>query len=232
MNIKFEFLGNDYYCATNKDNKITYDPLLLADFAKASEHHLDMCCGNGIIALLMHKKGCQNVTGIDINKEAIELANLGKDKSNCDIDFIHGDVRDISKLIDKESFDSITVNPPYFSDGMKSENSRRNEIRSEIFLTLDECLNAAFFALKKEGCLYLCHRYDRRYEVKAALRKAKFHLKLERYVADSADKNPFLVMYAATKKKRGAAFMLDLILKINGEYTPEARRIFFPKRND
>lgn len=230
MSTKCEFLGNGYYCFTDENNKITYDPLLLADFADVSARHLDLCCGNGIIALLMHKKGCGCITGIDFDEKAIELAKSGSKISNCDIEFLLGNVRELSKLIPKESFDSITVNPPYFRDGIKSKNTRKNEIRSETSLELNECLNSAAFALKKDGRLYLCHRFDRCRDVEDALKRNGFYLRKVRCVADSKDKDPFLILFEATKFQTRYIHMNDLILKMNGEYTAEAKRIFFPEK--
>ncbi len=72
---------------------------------------LDLYCGTGTISLFLAQK-VKNVLGIEINKDAVECANLNKKINNINnVNFICGDV---SKQIYNLSFkpDSIVVDPP------------------------------------------------------------------------------------------------------------------------
>ncbi len=230
MSTKFEYLGNAYYCLTDKENKITFDPLLLSDFAEVRENILDLCSGNGIIALLMHKKGCKNITAIEINENAVNLAKSGAEKSNANIDFICGDVRDIESLI-SQKFDAVTVNPPYFK-GKLSDNTRRNEMRNESALSLEEVISASSFALKKSGILYMCQRPERKYEISDVLRRYSMSLSEIVEVSDNSEKKPFLILIKAVKGQAELVNLKRINLKADGEYTQYAKNIFFPERND
>lgn len=230
MKEKFEYLGNGYYCLTDAENKITYDPLLLSYFAEVGDDVLDLCSGNGIIALLMHKKGCKNVTAIEINRNAITLAKQGADKSDADIDFICGDIKNIKDLLTRK-FDVITVNPPYFK-GKKGNNNRRNEIRNEYSLTLNEIISAAAFALKDGGRLYMCHRPDRENEIIKELNNHSLSPSKILKVHDNPTKDAFLILIEAVKGQADFKDMGRFYLKENGEYTKKAKSIFFPERND
>lgn len=71
---------------------------------------LDLCTGNGAIALAASKMGAKEVIGTDINPEAIKNANVNKQKLSIkNVKFIEGNLFDGIK----KKFDVITINPPY-----------------------------------------------------------------------------------------------------------------------
>lgn len=230
MNIKFEFLGKGYYCCTDKYNRITYDPLLLADFADIRGKMIDLCSGNGIIPLLLHRNGCKNVMGIELDADATELAKRGAERSRADINFICGDVRNIQSIIN-ESFDAVTVNPPYFNGKINSDN-RRSQIRNESTLTLNETVSAAAYLLKSNGRFYMCHRPERFNDILLTLNKNGFYASKIKTVAENAQKCPFLVLIEAVKGKAELEDLGRFNLKSDGEYTAAAKTIFFPERNE
>ncbi len=73
----------------------------------------DLGCGNGIFAIGMALLGARNVTGIDIDEEAISTAKenariIGELYGRLPIEFILGDVRSIDITCD-----TIIMNPPF-----------------------------------------------------------------------------------------------------------------------
>jgi SAM-dependent methyltransferase len=64
---------------------------------------LDIGCGNARLLPFIHDE-CSSYTGLDNDKEAIINDNLLKKKFS-NVDFIHGDARDLKKLFLKEKFD-------------------------------------------------------------------------------------------------------------------------------
>ena len=69
---------------------------------------LDLCCGSGTQALNLAKKGF-NVTGVDFSPIAIERAEELAEKMSVknQVEFLVGDARRISKLLEKKNFDAI-----------------------------------------------------------------------------------------------------------------------------
>jgi 2-polyprenyl-3-methyl-5-hydroxy-6-metoxy-1,4-benzoquinol methylase len=71
---------------------------------------LNLCCGNGRIAIYMAKKGF-NVTGIDYSKPCIDDAKRRAEEENVGnrTTFIEGDVRDLIYHLSKrtEKFDVV-----------------------------------------------------------------------------------------------------------------------------
>lgn len=72
---------------------------------------LDLCCGNGRVSIHLAKKGWETV-GVDFSKEylddAVEKAKLYGISDRCR--FIHGDVRDLSKLLEETIGFELVVN--------------------------------------------------------------------------------------------------------------------------
>ena len=69
---------------------------------------LDLCCGLGRQALNLAKKGF-NVTGVDFSPAVIKQARESAENMSLKghVDFLVGDARKVSKLLEKESFDWI-----------------------------------------------------------------------------------------------------------------------------
>ena len=77
------------------------------DYLDKSSSLLDLYCGTGTIGIWMSNK-FNKVVGVEINKSAIENANINKELNNIDnIEFICNDAKNIDT-----SFDTIIVDPP------------------------------------------------------------------------------------------------------------------------
>ncbi len=74
---------------------------------------LDACTGSGCIALAVNYYLPESiVTGLDISKEAINLARLNAQKLNLQVQFIEEDLLK-SELSELSELDAIISNPPY-----------------------------------------------------------------------------------------------------------------------
>lgn len=92
---------------------------LLKPFNNKHLRILDLCTGSGCIALaLAHTLPQATVVGIDINQQALALAEENKQKTgiaNCF--FIKSD---LFKMLAGEHFDIIVANPPYIGEQEKN----------------------------------------------------------------------------------------------------------------
>tara|TARA_B110000008_G_scaffold102961_1_gene105906 strand:- start:128 stop:973 length:846 start_codon:yes stop_codon:yes gene_type:complete len=79
----------------------------------------DLCTGSGCIALGLKKLNPSlKVTGIDISKKAILMAEKNSKKLNLDIDW---EVKDLKQIkYEDSSLDIIVSNPPYIYPGEKN----------------------------------------------------------------------------------------------------------------
>lgn len=71
---------------------------------------LDLCTGNGIVALVASSKGANSVVGTDLNPMAVKNANLNVRLLAVDnVSIIETDLFPDTK----QTYDVITINPPY-----------------------------------------------------------------------------------------------------------------------
>lgn len=177
------------------------DSVLLADFAKASSgcKVVDLCCGNGIIPILMSAKS-NNVkfTGIEIQKESYDLANenIKINKLEDCMKMICDDIKSINNHIKKGSIDVVTCNPPYMSigSGFVNPESHLAIARHEIKCCLDDVIKAVCNIIKFGGHFYMVHRSERLCDIIYKLRENKLEPKRICFVHPSQDKAPCLVL--------------------------------------
>ena len=85
--------------------------LNIADQTKP-QHILDLYCGIGISSLLLAKRN-YSVTGVELNREAIQLAKQNaKENTIKKAKFLQGDVKDLLPSLIKQNNDFVIINPP------------------------------------------------------------------------------------------------------------------------
>lgn len=106
---------------------------------------LDVCTGSGIIPITLKATfpDCQ-VTGSDISKEALQIAEQNNTQLKTNVRFIHSDLVDYFQQTG-EKFDMILANPPYIAD------SERVEMSNYV---LDHEPELALFAPNKGLAIY------------------------------------------------------------------------------
>ena len=98
---------------------------------------VDLCCGTGLFGIGAMLLGAKEVTGVEIDKEAIEIAKRNSKKSNVSIKFMNRDVREI-----EASFDTAFMNSPFGIQG---------DIKDQEFLAA---------ALRMAKTVYSLHLYQ------------------------------------------------------------------------
>ncbi|MCR4739409.1 MAG: tRNA1(Val) (adenine(37)-N6)-methyltransferase [Lachnospiraceae bacterium] len=211
------------------------DAILLSDFAKIhkGERVLDIGTGTGIIPILLEAKTeGEHFTGLDIQKESIDLAKRSVMLNGLTgkIDMVCGDINDADSLFNGEKFDVITSNPPYMigDHGASGENTEKAIARHEILCTFEDIARESAKLLTDKGRLYLIHRPFRLVEIFKTLTKYRLEPKQMRLVYPYADKEPNMVLIEAIKGARSRLKVLKplVIHKSPSEYTDEIYSIY------
>lgn len=180
------------------------DAVLLADFAKAKpgEKVMDLCSGTGVVSILMLARYPKaDYTALELQPDMAALArrSAALNQIEAHVHVQQGDVREIRKLFKAQSFQAVTVNPPYMKadHGLRSEAAAVQIARHEICCTLRDVIQAAAYLLPSKGRLYMVHRPQRLAEIFAELQKAGLEPKRLQFVHPYIHKEPAQVLIEA-----------------------------------
>ena len=115
---------------------------------------LDVGTGTGLIALMMAQRCNAQITGIDIDEDAIDDAveNAAKSPWADRISIIHDSFQHLSASSDQQ-FDAIVSNPPYFSNSLINKKSKLSVARHNHALPFVDLIKGAKKMLSPLGRL-------------------------------------------------------------------------------
>jgi len=139
--------------------KVGTDAILLSALTPniKAERILDIGTGCGIVALCMAQKYKNaNVTAIDIDIESIAeaKANFLNSKFKNRLTSIQISLQKFAQTTN-EIFDLIVSNPPFFSDSLLSDNTKRNIARHNICLMSEDLISYSVNMLSANGIIVL-----------------------------------------------------------------------------
>lgn len=217
------------------------DAVLLADFVKSvsrpDRKAVDLCAGNGAVGLFISKKFAGRIDQVeiqsrlaDMNQRSLELNGL-TDR----IKVYNRDLKDAFSFLEKDSYDVVTCNPPYFKtlpQSKKNPNQYLALARHEIAVTLEDTVKVTSGLLKTGGKAYYVHRPDRLIEIldtMQAYRLAPKRIKLI-YPKQGRDANMVLIEAIKDGKSDGLKFLPPVITYTDqNEYTPTIKEILYGK---
>lgn len=174
----FSFRVNEHVLIPRQDTESLVESVL--DVLRPGMEILDMCTGSGciLISLLKLTEGISG-TGVDISKEALEVAKTNAENLNVDARFVQSDLfENIAG-----SYDVIISNPPYIRTEVIKE--LQDEVRLyDPFIALDGKEDGLYFYrkiitdcrdfLKPGGKVYFEIGHDQGDDVKALMAEAGF----------------------------------------------------------
>lgn len=180
--------------------RINTDTMVLGEFIEVYKDDvvLDMGTNNGALLLYASFFNPQKLIGLDINQDALELANKNLKMNNINnFELIHGDITTYKR----DEVDVIICNPPYFKTKKEllCDNKYKALAKHETELTLDKLILSLRRNLKNHGTLYLLYLTSRLEEVMFELKKNKFKVKVLKFVYDKNKKNSNVVLIKAVK---------------------------------
>ncbi len=211
------------------------DAVLLTSFVKMApgSRVLDLCCGNGVIPILLSAKTEGGMfEGLEIQEDIADMAVRSVRWNHLE-DQIHitaGDIREASSIFRAASFDVITCNPPYMigNHGLVNPASHKAVARHEILCTLEDVIQQGTYLLKPGGHFFMVHRPFRLSEIMNTMAKYKLEPKRMRLVYPYVDKEPNMVLIEGTRGGNpGMAVERPLVIYDSPhEYTQEVRDLY------
>ena len=216
--------------------KFSLESVLLPNFATINKSYkkiIDLCSGNAPIPLILSTRTKAKIVAVEYQKDIYELAKKNIEVNNLQdqITVIHENVNNLNKIYESDTFDLITVNPPYFKNeklSTKNVDIHKTIARHEILLNLDELLKISLYLLKNGGRLSMVHRTDRFIEIINCLKKYNLAPKRIQFIYPKENKPSNLFMIEAIKNgKEEVVIEKPLFVHNNdGTYRKEIRNIF------
>lgn len=214
------------------------DAVLLARFCSvpAKGRVVDLCTGNGVIPLLLSTRTKAEIVGVEIQPKLADMAErsvLLNGLQNM-IRIVHGDLKDAHLVLGRESFDLVTVNPPYLPvfSGEAKANPYMAAARHEIYCDLEDVVAACARLVKFGGKVAMVHRPSRLADVLCTMRRYKLEPKRVRFVHPRAAAEANMVLIEAIREGKSDMRLLPplIIYKNGNEYCDELLEIYYGKQ--
>jgi len=185
--------------------KFSIDSILLAKFVtlnKRVTRILDIGTGNAPIPLMLTKRINVKIDGIEIQKESFELAeeSIKYNNLNNQINLIHGDIKELYKEMENNSYDTIVSNPPYFKSNTKVPLDEGKRLaRNEQTLSIKDIFIIAKKILKDGGNIAIVIDTERLVEVIELMRENSIEPKRIQFVYPKNTKNSKIMLVEGTK---------------------------------
>ena len=177
MSVKLPVNNLEIY-QTKKGNSITTDTtklvyMVLEKNKQEKKRVLELGAGNGIISIMLAlKREKWEITGVEIQKELLDLAIFNKKLTQTNINFIRADLRDFISSRQKK-FDMIITNPPYYAKGQGriSPIRERAWARHELKCKMRDILDVIKTRMTKGGRSYIMYPLSRLKELEDKAKK-------------------------------------------------------------
>ena len=215
--------------------RFSLDALLLAHFVrmKKGDALLDLGTGSAVIPLLLyHRWGCSRVAGIEIQPDLADMARrtLALNGLPDQIGIIKGDIRSIEQHIAPHSFDAVTFNPPYrkLQSGKINPIPEKAQARHEIHGSVGDFIQAAAYAVRAHGRIFLIYQASRLVELIVQMRRFRVEPKRLRMVHSRVEmEGEFVLMEGIVTGGEELAVLPPLfIYEETGVYTPAMQEVF------
>ena len=213
------------------------DAVLLSKFVSVPIQKgkiVDLCSGNGIIPLLLSTRTKGSIEGVEIQERLYDMACRSVDYNRLSeqIKMIHGDLKDIAKIIGHSKYDVVTCNPPYFPTPSHDEINKNEHFaiaRHEIMCTLEDVVRVSSQLLRQGGKAAFVHRPGRLMDILSLMRKYRIEPKRLQFVYPKAEKEANTILIEGIKDGSPDLKILPPLVVYNdqNEYNPEIRRILY-----
>ena len=237
MEVINDIVGKNLKIYQNDDYfKFSLESILLPNFVEIrlkDKKILDLCSGNCPIPLILSTKTNVPIYGVELQKEIYELGikSIKINNKENQITLLNEDICNLKNIFKGDTFDLITVNPPYFKNldtSLKNKNIIKSLARHEDNLTIDKLFKISSYLLKENGNFYMVHRTERLIEILDLLKQNNLTPKIIQFIYPNNNKESKLFMIKASKGGKMGLKVIDgiYIHKDDGSYRDEIQEIF------
>ncbi|MGX0911949.1 tRNA1(Val) (adenine(37)-N6)-methyltransferase [Staphylococcus caprae] len=236
-NERIDYLIKEGYEIIQNDDVFSFstDTLLLGYLTEVRKNDriMDLCSGNGVIPLLLAAKCNQDIEGIEIQSQLVDMARRSFERNDLEerLTMHLMDLNNVYDTFKPSQYTLVTCNPPYFK--MNQLNQHQKEAhkiaRHEVKCNLADCVKSARHLLKEGGRLVLVHRAERLMDVLNEMRNAKIEPKKLSFIYSKVNKTAQTIVVEGRKGgKQGLEIRKPFyIYNEDGTYSDEMKGIYY-----
>lgn len=239
--INYLLAYNDLKIIQRKDMfNFSLDTVLLANFCtitKDVKKIVDFGTNNAAIPLILSRRTNKPIIGVEIQKEAVELAKKNITLNNLDdqIEIVHSDINEF--VNDSIKVGLVVCNPPFFKvdeDSNLNDNEFLTIARHEIKINLEEIIKSAAKILDNRGKFAMVHRPQRMIEILNLMQKYDIEPKRIKFVYPKYNKESHILLVEGIYKgKKGLKIEPPLYAhNDDGSYSDEVKKMFGEEINE
>lgn len=207
--------------------KITTDSLVLAGLCQPitqKDRVLDVGTGTGVLSFLLKDRFPNlTITGIDIQKDAVNLAN-----ENKRLFYLSDGMDFLQNTIDQcedRHYDLIISNPPYFNNDLSSQLEWKNKARHQYHFDLFQFFSHCARTLKPQGKVELIYPVQEKDRLLHASSSAHLFPQKMIYILDRALSKPKLLFISLISRHTTCTSGYLELKDTSGQYSKEYRSL-------
>lgn len=215
------------------------DAVLLAMFTHVpirKGNILDLCTGNGVIPLFLSTRTKGKITGVEIQERLYHMATRSVTYNQLEerISLIHGDIKEMPRVLGRHKFDLVTCNPPYFETlptSEKNPNEHYAIARHEIKCTLEDVVRVSSQLVKQGGKVSFVHRPERLLDIVTYMREYGIEPKRMQLVYPKQGKEANILLIEGIRDGRKGLKVLPpfVVYRDDDTYTEEMNELIYGK---
>lgn len=211
------------------------DAVLLAHFAEVGKRSrvIDLAAGNGAVGLFIAGRTQADVTMVELQPRLADMARRSVKLNDLEerVHVLNLDLAETWNHAEKDSFDVVTCNPPYFKvrpGDVQNPNEALALARHELTTDFATVARVSAGLLKTGGKAFFVHRPDRLPELLHTLVVHDLAPKRIRFVHPKAGREANMVLIEARRsgKPDGVRILSPLVVyDRDGQYTAEVAEL-------
>ena len=207
--------------------KVGTDAVLLGAYAPIPEkcsNILDIGSGCGVITLMLAQRSLAHITGIDIDKSSVEqsIENANNSPYSNRIKFVNISIQDFCTSGNKNNFDLIVSNPPFFVGSLKSPVHKRNISRHTDTLPFEELIFSVNYCLSSTGFFAIIIPHTTKNTIENLCKNQSLFCSNILYIKPFENKyvNRVIMIFSREEKKLQSENLIirDLSMKYTNQY--------------
>ncbi|MDN4527427.1 tRNA1(Val) (adenine(37)-N6)-methyltransferase [Fictibacillus fluitans] len=215
------------------------DAVLLSRFAYIPIQKgkiIDLCSGNGAVALLLTQRSNAQITGVEIQERLSDMARRSIVLNGLEdqVSMVTDNIVNVPEKLGHGRFDAVLCNPPYFPSANRKDHNENEHLavaRHEIYCTLEDVVSVSSKLVKQGGKVTFVHRPQRLMDILSTMRAYRLEPKRLQFIHPKKGSEANMLLIEGMKDGKPDLHILPplTVYGEDGQYTEELKTVFYAK---